>query len=236
MPDDEKSLSGGRATEQAYTFIRSGILSGELAPGTLLPEKELAAKLEVSRTPVRQALRRLLQEDLVEVGYRRQIAVRAVSPDTRREVFLIREALERLAVTEACRVMPVEEMDYLRLLLMRQQRASDARDMAEVIDLDEEFHQHIATGAGLPTVVKFLSHIRAFVRLMGLEAVGQPGRSASVVAEHERIVDALEKRDAEVAVAAMLEHLRHTAAVIEKNADGQTPPPKRTRASKGHAT
>jgi DNA-binding GntR family transcriptional regulator len=212
---NEESPGGGRATERAYTHIRSGILNGDLAPGARLAEKDVASTLGISRTPVRQALRRLLQEDLVEVGYRRQITVRGVSPETRREVFMIREALERVAVTEACRVMPIEEIDYLRLLLMRQQRAADAGDSREIIDLDDEFHQRIAAGGRLPTVAKFLSHLRAFVRLMGIEAIAQPGRIGAVISEHERVVDALESRDAEVAVEAMLEHIRHTAAAIE---------------------
>jgi DNA-binding GntR family transcriptional regulator len=151
----------------------------------------------------------------VEVGYRRQVAVRAVSAKERREVFLVREALERVAVIQACRVMPLEEIDYLRLLIMRQTRAADAGNAIEFIDLDEEFHQKIASGADLPIVVKFLNNLRAFIRLFGIEAISHSGRAKVVLAEHEKIVDALEARDEERAVDAIVSHLRDTAAALD---------------------
>lgn len=221
-------VGGGRATELAYAHVRAGILSGELPPGTLLAEKDLAERLDISRTPVRQALRRLLQEDLLEVGYRRQLAVRAVSPEVRHEVFLVRAALERISVQEACQQMPIEEIDELRLLLMRQKRAIDAGDTSQLIELDEEFHQRIASGGNLPTVVRFLAHLRAFIRLMGIEALSKPGRAEAVLEEHEQIVDALEARDAKAAEAAMASHLDHTVAVLASlHDDGERKRPRR---------
>jgi GntR family transcriptional regulator, rspAB operon transcriptional repressor len=205
----------GPVSEHAYDQLRSAILRGDLPVGTLLSEGELAETLGISRTPVRQALRLLRQEDLVEAGPRRQLVVRGISGQRRREVFIVREALERLAVTEASRVMSLDDIDGLRLVLMRQKRAADAEEGADFIDLDEQFHLKIAEGAQLPIVVKFLGQIRAFVRLMGIEAVGHPGRMKRVLKEHEAILDAIEARNAESALEALTGHLATTERVIE---------------------
>jgi GntR family transcriptional regulator, rspAB operon transcriptional repressor len=205
---------GRGAGERAYEVIRSAIVRGTLRPGTVLGEDELAAALGISRTPVRSALQTLLSEHLVESGPRRQILVRGISPDERREVLLLREALERVAVGEACAQMTIDEIDRLRLVLMRQKRAADADATEDFIDLDDQFHLGIAEGARLPTLVRFLGQIRAMTRLMGLRAVTREGRFAAVLDEHERIVAALEARDAKAALAAMDAHLANTNRIL----------------------
>jgi DNA-binding GntR family transcriptional regulator len=206
---------GGRASQRAYDYLRSGIIDGNIKTGTVLAEGDVAERLQISRTPVRQALRLLLQEDLVEVGSRRQIVVRGVSPERRREVFLIRDSLERIAVHEAAERMAIEEIDQLRLLLIRQRRAADAPDAKAFVGLDEEFHQRIAMGGELTVLVKFLAQLRAFTRLMGLHAIAIEGRMDIVLQEHEAIVDALEARDAPKSVEAIVDHLRTTQHALE---------------------
>jgi DNA-binding GntR family transcriptional regulator len=206
---------GGAASNRAYDYLRTGILKGEIPVGAVLAEGTLAEKLGISRTPVREALRLLLQEELLETGPRRQLFVRSIPPEQRREIMLLREALERLAVSEAARHMPIDEIDYLRLTVMRQRRAGKAGGLEVFMDLDEEFHSRIASGASLPLLVRFLGQLRAFIRLMGGQAAVLPGRMGEVVAEHERIIDALEARDEEVAVQAMIDHLERTAAAVD---------------------
>jgi DNA-binding GntR family transcriptional regulator len=105
--------------------------------------------------------------------------------------------------------MTVEEIDYLRLLLMRQRRAAETEGEDRFIDLDEEFHLRIAEGARLPLLHRFLSQIRGFVRLMRVQARRDPSHMLEVLAEHEGIVDALERRDVDAALAALSSHL-HT--------------------------
>ena len=201
---DERLEDGGRgASEHAYEAIRGAILRGGLEPGTVLGEAELGDTLGISRTPVRAALKMLLSEDLVESGPRRQILVRGITPEQRREVLLLREALERVAVEQACALMDISEIDELRLLLIRQRRAANEGAVETFIDLDDQFHLRIATGARLPILERFLGQIRAITRLMGLRAVTREGRFEEVLAEHERIVDALEARDPAAAFKAL---------------------------------
>ena len=89
-----EALGRGKLTEQAYNYIRDGILRGELPAGSVLAETEIAEALGNSRTPVRHALGLLLQEGLVEVGPRRQLIVRGFTPEHRTELLVLREALE----------------------------------------------------------------------------------------------------------------------------------------------
>jgi len=202
------------AAERAYDAIHSAIVRGALTPGTALGEDELAAALGISRTPVRAALQTLLAEHLVENGPRRQIFVRGVSPEERREILLVREALERVAIREACSRMTVDELDELHVALRRQRRAAHDAATEEFIDLDDQFHLGIARAARLPILMRFLGQIRAMTRIMGLRAVTREGRFAQVLDEHERILAALEARDADAARAAIDAHLAQTSRIL----------------------
>src|SRR4249920_1071124 len=123
--DMTETLGRGRLTERAYHYLRDGIMRGELPPGSILAEEEIATTLGTSRTPVRQALGLLLQEGFIEVGPRRQVVVRGFTPEHKAEILMLREALEGVAVRRACEVMQLEDIDYLHLLLLRMRRAAE---------------------------------------------------------------------------------------------------------------
>ena len=211
-----EALGRGKLTEQAYNYIRDGILRGELPAGSVLAETEIAEALGNSRTPVRHALGLLLQEGLVEVGPRRQLIVRGFTPEHRTELLVLREALEDVAVRRACEVMAMEDIDYLRLLLMRQRRAANEGREDDFIELDEQFHLKIAEGARLPILVRFLGQLRGFVRVMRLGTVRHPRHLVQVLAEHSAIVDALERRDVNAATAALIQHLHKSDYVLDE--------------------
>lgn len=200
----------GRVTETVYQHLRDAILRGALPVGSVLAEGEIATRLDVSRTPVRQALGLLLQEGLLEVGGRRQLVVRGLSEEHRHEILLLREALEGTAVRHAAEVIEIEDVDLLRLLLIRQRRAADDGREGDFVDLDEQFHLKIAEEARLPILYGFLSQLRGFVRLMRLAAGRHPSYMHEVLAEHEALVDALERHDPDAACAALLNHLHRS--------------------------
>ena len=127
-------------TDKAYDHVRGAILHGEIPVGTVLAEATIADTLGISKTPVRQALQLLRTEGLLEVGPRRQLVVRGFTVAHRNEVLRIREALENIAVETACREMSLEDIDMLRLILMRQRRAADAYDEEGFLRLDEAYH------------------------------------------------------------------------------------------------
>jgi len=203
----ESDLRSGSLADGAYRHVRDEILAGRLGPGSVVGEGAVAEQLGISKTPVRQALQLLHREGLLEVGRRRQLIVCGVSDEHRREVREVREALESLVMRRACESMPIEEIDYLRLLLIRQRRVADLGDEEAFIELDEEFHLRIAAGSGLPVVERFLGELRGFVRIMRLGSSRPPGHLMAVYREHEAIVDALEARKPGRAVRALRVHL-----------------------------
>jgi len=194
-------------TQRAYEDIRTAIIRGEFPPGSVLAEGALAELLGVSKTPVRHALTLLRQEGFLTPGPRRQLIVAAISPEQRREILAIREALETIAVRAACDVRSLEDIDYLRLILIRQRRAADGYSEDEFIDLDEAFHLGIAGAARLPIVERMLWNLRGFVRVMRLGTIRSKDHLDQVLAEHEAIVDPIERQDVKAAVAALRAHL-----------------------------
>jgi DNA-binding GntR family transcriptional regulator len=203
----ERHAARGRLTAEAYHHVRGAILSGEFSMGSVLAESELARTLGSSRTPIRHALSLLLKEGLLEVGPRRQLIVRGFTPDHRREIALVREALEVIAVRQASSVVSDDDLDQLRLLVLRQRRAAATADQQSFLELDESFHLKIAEAADLPILYGMLSQLRGFVRVARPDVERPPAVLAKVTDEHDAIIDALELHDADAAVEALLTHL-----------------------------
>ena len=203
-----------RARQVAYERLRQAILLGRIPVGAVLDTSALADELEMSRTPVREALQQLLQERLVERGQRRQMVVRRIPDGERHEIFLMRDALERSVVRRAAEAISEDHLDELRALLYRQRRAGQDGDLERFILLDERFHFRLAEAASLPMFRKVLGELRAFIRLIGFAAVAQPGRMEQVAAEHEAVLEALEKRDPQLAAERMGIHLKATEEVL----------------------
>ncbi len=206
-PLSAASAASRSLADEAYRFVRREILAGRIAQGDVVAEAPLAQQLGMSKTPVRQALQALHREGLLEAGPRRQLIVRGISEEHKQEVHDVREALESLVVRRACAQMALEDIDYLRLLLIRQKRAVDARDEEAFIELDEEFHLYMAAASGLPLVERFLNTLRGFVRVMRAGSTRSPGHLEAVYREHVAILDAIEARKPARAVKALRDHL-----------------------------
>ena len=210
-------------TEQAYDHVRSAILRGEMPVGTVIAEARVAEELGISKTPLRQALQLLRTEGLLEVGPRKQLVVRAFSTEHRNEILRIREALEEIAIETAVAQLTDDEVDLLHLSLLRQKRAVDAGNEEEFLELDEQFHITIAQAANLPIVARLLEQIRGFARLMRLGRVQPPEHLREVLGEHQRIVEAIEQRDAARAQRELHEHLHHWDHLVAPNDPAQQP-------------
>lgn len=214
MTSRAEPVGSGRLATLAYQHIRREILRQRLEAGAVLNEGSLANSLGMSKTPIRHALHALRQEGLLEAGPRRQLVVRNLSPVQRAELVAVREALEKIAVSHACRHMNDDDFDYLRTVLRRQRRFAEAGDEDAFVDCDEDMHIAIATRSGLQLVPQFLNQLRGFVRLMHMRARRDPGHLFQVLEEHVRLVDAIEARNEEDALAALAHHLHTSEYVI----------------------
>lgn len=203
----ESAIERTPAAARVYAELRQRILHGHLAAGTLLNEVDTAAELGVSRTPVREALRELLSDGLIEDGPRRQALVTTASADLGREVQLMRIALETLAAREAATNHDVSSIDVLRLIMIRTRRALASGDINAALDCDDEFHLQIAQTAKLPIVADALRRLRGLTRLAKPSddwSLDELERSA---AEHEILIEALETGNPDAAEKAVIQHL-----------------------------
>lgn len=163
------AVAQGSATltsHRAYDELRRRILNSELPQGSVVNEVALADSLGISRTPVREAFRELLNEGLLEgAGPRRQVIVRTLSTQEVKEITSARRALENITTSAAVVRMGAPVLDDLRLMVERMDRAVQRADLQAFLDVDDEFHSTIASSADMPTVEEFLSRLRALTRL-----------------------------------------------------------------------
>ncbi len=201
------STKAGRVHEA----LRAAILSGRLTAGEAVDEVATATEHEVSRTPVREALRALTSEGLLVPGPRRQLQVVDVSAEHRREVTSLRVALESAAAEQACVRRTDEDLDRLRLLVARQRREAKGGDALAFLEADEAFHRALAGVAGMPTLMLLLDQLGAFVRLARLGEPTPPRHMLALAREHDHLLDLLEAGDGDALAAALGEHIRSTA-------------------------
>lgn len=187
--------------------VRARIVSGAIPPGGPLGEERLAAELAVSRTPLREAIRQLVEEGFIEQQPRRSARVVSLTPSLVREVYEVREALEGMAARLAATRMPDAEVKRLRLELDALRPAVERGDCA---DTGDRIHEAIFAAAGNSELQRLMAVYRARVMWIQQVSFRVSGRLASAYREHESIARALECRDAEWAEAAARAHIRNT--------------------------
>ncbi|WP_072805448.1 GntR family transcriptional regulator [Rhodococcoides yunnanense] len=209
-----QSLSG---RDKAYVFVRDQVLTSPAATGTFLNEQDLATRIGVSRTPVREALLMLQAEGLVEMVPKRGAHVPAMSGRQIGELMDLRGVLERHAATTSLKAgkAPASAM---RSALAEQQVLADIRtdDAAkEFIDLDGKFHQILVDAAGSELLSRTYAGLRARQLRVGLSALfSAADRQHNVCAEHEAIVAALESGDEGDVHRAIDDHLEVTLQIL----------------------
>lgn len=205
--------------DQIYPMVRSLLLTGAIAPGEIIDEKAIAAQLNVSRTPVREAVKRLSDERLVEVIA--QSATRAAKLDRKEveEAYLIRRALEMESAAQAARHMSQDYADKLSDILTLHARAIERRNYAEAIAHDDDFHRTITAISDLPRLWATIDISKAPLDRCRHMMLPRTGQAEATLEQHREIIRALNSRDPAKAAAAMKAHLdaayKATAAVLE---------------------
>jgi DNA-binding GntR family transcriptional regulator len=205
------STSTSTKAERVRRAVLDDIMSGALPAGAPLDEVVLAEQHSVSRTPVREALRRLQSDGLLETGPRRQLLVVDVSPEHRREITTLRVALETAATQQACSMRDDDDLDRLELLVLKQRRAADAGEAETFLRLDEEFHLALAGAARMPTLSRMLAQLGAFVRLGRLGEATTTTHMRGLVREHEELVQLLRSRATDTLRSTLTTHIEQTA-------------------------
>lgn len=199
-------VAGARSlSDEAYLRIRDLIVSLELAPGSILNERELMERLGLGRTPVREALRALAQERLVEVYPRRGIFVSSVDVGDLASLSEVREVIESAAARLAAERATEAERAEAAALIEELDRARGAR---ELIELDQRIHRHVYRCAHNQFLEKTLNEYYVLTLRIWFLALDRVARLDEAVQEHRELMEAIRDRDPDRAEATMQRHVR----------------------------
>ncbi len=214
--------------------LREVFVLGEVPPGQKVPEAALCERFGVSRTPLREALKVLAAEGQVELLPNRGARVRELSLDEVEGLFSVAGALEALAGEQACQRITQEELDALAALHAQMRQAYDQRDMAPYYALNRQIHEAIVQAARNPVLVSQYSILNARIRRIRFASPMTPAIWARAMAEHEGMLNALQRRDSAAMASILKTHLQHKSeAIVQamREALAAVPPPRRSRGS-----
>lgn len=191
----------------AYDAIKEAILSFRLKPGQSLVENDLARQLNISKTPVRDALLKLEKEGFViKIPYTGTY-VTDIDPQTVMDIFEIRAVLEGLAVRLATPLVTEGDINEMQELLRKHRSASNQDDIQQAAVLNKQFHEWLIHIASNPWLRQILSNLDDHLQRYRTLSNFQTGRLDKSVDEHQRILDAMKRRDADTAEKAIREHI-----------------------------
>ena len=193
--------------QQVYVLLRRLILTGVVKPGELIDEKSIATQLNISRTPVREAVKQLSDEHLVDVIA--QSATRASQLDlgSIREAYLIRRALEMESAAQAAEAMTQSHADELADIIKRHRELIERKNYAEAIEIDDEFHAYIARISQLNRLWRTVEVSKAQLDRCRHIMLPLVGEAEKTIEQHRLILRALNTGDSIKAQEAMKTHL-----------------------------
>lgn len=190
-----------------FNTLRQAILKGELKPGERLMEIQLAQKLGVSRTPVREAIRKLELEGLVLMIPRKGAEVARITAQDLEDVLEVRAALEELAVKDACEHITDEQLQDLKRAAAEFKKALDGDDLVECVQADMQFHEIIYGATNNRRLLQILNNLREQMYRYRMEYLKDRATHKTLLEEHDAIRRALKKHDKNKAGAAIRIHI-----------------------------
>lgn len=199
-----------------FNTLREAILKGELKPGERLMELQLAAKLGVSRTPIREAIRMLEQEGLAVTIPRKGAEVARMTEKDMEDVLEIREALDELAAKIACTRMTEDQLKQLETIKETFVESTRSHDVKRIAEADVSFHDVIYEATGNPKLVSMLNNLREQIYRYRVEYLKEEKNYPTLIGEHEAIVEALYARNQNEVVRAMHTHIENQASAVKE--------------------
>ena len=198
-----------------FNTLRQAILKGELKPGERLMEIQLANKLGVSRTPVREAIRKLELEGLVLMIPRKGAEVAEITRQDMEDVLEVRTALEELAVKDACDHITDAQLSELKKASSEFKKALlEGKDLVTCADADMHFHNVILSATNNRRLIQMLNNLSEQMYRYRMEYLKDRQSHGILVKEHEEILRALEHRDEEAALQATCSHIERQKKYI----------------------
>ncbi len=201
--------------EVVFHTLREAILRGDILPGERLMEMQLATRLGVSRTPIREAIRMLEQEGLARTIPRRGAVVAGMTEKDMRDVLEIREALEELSVQVACDRITPEEIARLGRNKVDFERSLDTGDIKQMARADVEFHDVIYQATDNSKLIGMLNNLREQMYRYRVEHLKNPENHRQILADHEAIYEGIARRDKEAATEVIRRHIASQADAVK---------------------
>lgn len=224
-----RNAGGIPLAERVYFELKKALQAGRFEPGQRMREEAIANWLEVSRTPVREALRRLVSDNLL-VSTEHGLAIPHLSRDQIFELYAMREVLEGAAAALAAQHASSAEVDFLNQILREQAAAKN--DAGRLLAVNKELHGCIYRAANNRYLVRTLQSLQDELEQLRGTTFSWPGRPKEALKEHRAIVQAIERRDAHAAEKAARLHvsaaLRLRLLVMRRDAG---PPPTATQSA-----
>ncbi len=198
-----------------FNTLREAILRGDLVPGERLMELQLAAKLGVSRTPIREAIRMLEQEGLAITIPRKGAIVAGMTEKDMQDVLEIREALEELSVQVACDKITEEEVARLRENMENFENSLKSGDLKRMAEADVEFHDVIYQATDNPKLINMLNNLREQMYRYRVEYLKNPSNHEQLLREHEAIYRGIMEKDKDAVTEMIRKHISNQVDVVK---------------------
>lgn len=198
-----------------FNTLREAILKGELKPGERLMELQLAARLGVSRTPIREAIRMLEQEGLAVTIPRKGAEVAKMTEKDMEDVLQVREALDELAATIACEQMTQEELTELMRAMHEFEESTKTGDVKRIAESDVKFHDIIYHATRNPKLVSMLNNLREQMYRYRVEYLKNEKIYPKLLKEHQEIAEGLATKNKEKVTAMMHQHIENQAVAVK---------------------
>ena len=212
---------GDLLADRAHDRLRDAILSNQLPPGTQLSVPELARQLNISRSPVREAVQRLIYEGLAVHVPRRGAEVIEIQVEDLRQLYVVRELLEGLAARLATEKLDAAGLQELRKILADHEKVVDAGDEAAHIDLDMAYHRLIRERAGNSHLNSILNGIQGKAHLAQHHLWRGENGPRHALEEHKRILEAMASGNPDAAEREARAHIARLSVRLGQNAGGR---------------
>lgn len=208
--------------------LRQAVVGGDLRPGSRINESEVAAVCQMSRGPIREALRMLQQEGLVVLKPRRGAFVKVLTPKEARDIYVAKSLIYGFAVRDVTRSRSEPDLDILGGYLGRMERAAARSNLARYLEASEAFQASVMTATGNEVLVGLYRGLDQYIHLLRSVTLSAPGRLAVSLAYHRSLLDAMRRGDADAAERLVREHLERTgremAAMLERMSANEREP------------
>ncbi len=192
-----------------FNTLRQAILRGEMEPGERLMEIQLSQKLGVSRTPIREAIRKLELEGLVIMIPRKGAEVAHITEKDMRDVLEVRSTLEELAVTLACKNVTPDKIEALKAANKVFESAIISKDVVNIVDADVSFHDIIYAMTDNQRLIQIINNLREQMYRYRLEYVKDARTHSILISEHNDIIQKLQDRNVEDAKTVVRQHINN---------------------------